>query len=109
MKVGIIRCRKTEDKCPGTSDFKVATDGTHAFEAIGSSEVIGYVSCGGCPGKGATSRAESMIERGAEAIAFASCISIGGKYKEACPYYIDMRDDIKETLGNDIKIIEYTH
>ena len=27
MKVGIIRCRQTEDMCPGMTDFKVASGG----------------------------------------------------------------------------------
>jgi len=77
MKVGIIRCQQTEDRCPGNTDFKVAKDGKLAFEIIGPSEFVGFVSCGGCPGKRAISRAKLMVERGAEVIAFASCILRG--------------------------------
>ncbi len=51
MKVGIIRCQQTEDMCPGNTDFKVAKEGKMAFENTGPVEVIGFVSCGGCPGK----------------------------------------------------------
>jgi len=68
MKVGIIRCQQTEDMCPGNTDFKVASEGKLAFQEIGPSEIIGFVSCGGCPGKRAVSRAKLMVERGAEAI-----------------------------------------
>jgi hypothetical protein len=35
MKVGIIRCQLTEDMCLGNTDFKVAREGTLAFEATG--------------------------------------------------------------------------
>ncbi|MCX6687637.1 MAG: CGGC domain-containing protein [Methanoregula sp.] len=48
MKVGIIRCQLTEDLCPGTTDFKIARDGTLAFTETGPVEIIGFTSCGGC-------------------------------------------------------------
>ena len=38
MKVGIIRCQLTEDMCPGSTDFKVAREGTLAFEETGPVE-----------------------------------------------------------------------
>lgn len=77
MKIGIIRCRQTEEYCPGTTDFVTAANGRGAFEALGGCEVMGFVSCGGCPGKSAVLRAQMLRERGAEAIALASCISRG--------------------------------
>ena len=61
-KVGIIRCQQTEDLCPGNTDFKVASEGKLAFAETGPVEVIGFVSCGGCPGKKAVARAKLMIE-----------------------------------------------
>ena len=62
IKVGIIRCQQTEDICPGTTDFKVAGEGKAAFSETGGSEVIGFVSCGGCPGKKAVSRAKIKVK-----------------------------------------------
>jgi predicted metal-binding protein len=109
MKVGIIRCQQTEDMCPGTMDFKVAREGMLGFEGIGPSEIIGFVSCGGCPGKKAVTRAKMMVERGAEAIVFASCISKGNPIEFACPYYEEMKSAVSKKLGADIKIIGYTH
>lgn len=102
-KVGIIRCQQTEDMCPGTTDFKVAAQGKLAFEKTGPVEIVGFISCGGCPGKRAVSRAEMMVKRGAEAIAFASCISKGNPIG---PHYVNMRDAIIETVGPDIEIQE---
>ena len=69
MKVGIIRCRQTEDLCPGTTDFLMAAQGKGAFEKLGACEVVGFVSCGGCPGKRAVARAKMLIDRGAQAVA----------------------------------------
>jgi len=59
LKVGMIRCQQTEDMCPGNTDFKVAKAGKLAFEETGPVEVVGFVSCGGCPGKRAIIRAKT--------------------------------------------------
>ncbi len=108
-KVGIIRCQQTEDMCPGNTDFKVAKEGKLAFETTGPVEVVGFVSCGGCPGKRAIVRAKMMVDRGAEIIVFASCISKGNPIGYPCPHYANMRDAIIKKVGPDIKILEYTH
>lgn len=109
MKVGIIRCQQTEDICPGTTDFKIAKAGKGAFESIGESEIIGFVSCGGCPGKRAVSRVKNMVERGAEVIAFASCIRKGTPIGFPCPHAEQMREAIVKAVGDTIIILDYTH
>jgi predicted metal-binding protein len=109
MKVGIIRCQQTEDMCPGTTDFKVAATGKMAFEEIGPAEIVGFVSCGGCPGKRAIPRAKMMVDRGAEAIVLASCISKGNPIGMPCPHFLTMRESIAGKIGGEIKIIDWTH
>lgn len=109
MKVGIIRCRQTEDMFPGNTDLILARSGERAFAEIGPSEVVGFVTCGGCPGKGAVSRAKIMVERGAEAIAFASCISRGNPIGFACPHWEQMRAAVVKAVGGGITILDYTH
>ena len=109
MKIGIIRCRQTEDMCPGTTDFKVASEGKLAFQEIGRCEIVGFISCGGCPGKRAIQRAKMMVDRGAEAIAFASCISKGNPIGFPCPHFEMIKTSMKQKLGEGIKIIEWTH
>jgi len=109
MKIGIIRCQQTEDLCPGSTDFKVAKEGKGAFEALGPAEIIGFVSCGGCPGKGAVSRAKMLASRGAEAVVFASCISKGNPIDFPCPHFKQMKSSVAQAVGEKIKIIEWTH
>jgi predicted metal-binding protein len=109
LKVGMIRCQQTEDMCPGNTDFKVAKEGKCAFEETGPVEVVGFVSCGGCPGKRAIMRAKTMVERGAEAIVFVSCVTKGNPIGYPCPHYANMRDAVMKKVGPDIKIIEWTH
>jgi len=99
----------TEDLCPGTTDFKVTAEGRGAFAETGPVEIVGLVTCGGCPGKRTIPRAKMLVERGAEAIVFASCISKGNPIGYPCPHYTQMRDAVIRAIGPDIKIIEWTH
>lgn len=108
-KVGIIRCQQTEDMCPGTACFKSSSNGKLAFEDIGVSEVIGFVSCGGCPGKKAVPRAKMLIDRGAEVIAFASCMRIGRPIGFPCPHFEQIKSAVANKISEEIEIIDWTH
>jgi len=109
MKVGIIRCQLTEDMCPGSTDFKVAREGTLAFAETGPVEIIGFLSCGGCSGKKAVTRAKMMVDRGAEAIVFASCIKNGSPIGYPCPHFAAIKDAVEKKMGSETKIIDWTH
>ncbi len=109
MKVGVIRCQQTEDLCPGTTDFKVAKEGTLAFQESGPVDVVGFLSCGGCPGKKAVARAKMLVDRGAEAIVFASCISKGNPIGFPCPNFAIMKEAVEKKIGQAVKIIDWTH
>jgi len=109
LKVGMFRCQQTEDMCAGNTDFKIAKEGKFAFEETGPVEVVGFVSCGGCPGKRAVMRAKTMVERGAEAIVFVSCITKGNPIGISCPHYQKMKEAVIQKVGKDIKIIEWSH
>jgi len=54
-----------------------------------------------CPGKRAIPRAKMLVERGAEAIFFASCISRGNPIGYPCPHYANMRDAVEKAVGPD--------
>ena len=110
MKLGIIRCKQTRDVCPGTTDFKSIREKSGAFEGVeGEIELIGFNDCGGCPGKKAVFRAREMVRRGADTIAFASCIGKGTSIGFACPFAKKMMDAVSKDLGGDITILGYTH
>jgi predicted metal-binding protein len=109
VKVGIIRCRQTEDLCPGTTDFAIARAGKGVFTEHGPVEIIGFVSCGGCPGKRAVARARMLVERGAEAVVLASCIGRGNPIGFPCPHFAQMRDAIRAKIGEDLLLLEWTH
>ncbi|MCK9225963.1 MAG: CGGC domain-containing protein [Candidatus Muirbacterium halophilum] len=110
MKLGLIRCLQTEDMCSGTTDFKVIKNKKLAFKDVEDDiDIIGFVSCGGCPGKKAVSRAEGMVKQGADTIAFCSCITKGNPIGVPCPHAEAIINAVKKKLGNSIKIIDYTH
>lgn len=50
-----------------------------------------------------------MVERGAQAIVFTSCISKGTPIGFPCPHYGKMLESVKKVVGPKITIIEYTH
>lgn len=112
MKVGIIRCAMTQEYCPGTSDFKAIREKTGVFEGTQEDiELIGFNSCGGCPGKVAPLRAREMVRRGADTIVFASCIQMGSpkKLDYACPFNKKMREIVANEVGENIRILDWTH
>lgn len=110
MKVGLIRCMQTEDMCPGTADFKVISGKKGAFEGVeGKIEVVGFVSCGGCPGKKAVTRSAELVKRGADTIALASCITRGNPIGFPCPHAEQMKAAIVRKIGDNIAFIDYTH
>ncbi|MCF8011116.1 MAG: CGGC domain-containing protein [Clostridiales bacterium] len=110
MRIGLIRCRQTEDMCPGTMDFKIIREKKCAFEGIKEDiEIIGLVTCGGCPGKKAVTRAEEMVKRGADTIVIASCITRGNPIGFPCPFANQIKEAIEKKLGDKVKIIDYTH
>ncbi len=110
MKAGLIRCRQTEDVCPASTDLNFMREKKGAFEGVdGDIELIGVNSCGGCPGKRAVFRAQELVSRGADTIVFASCITRGNPIGYPCPFAKKMREAVAAALGDEIKIIDYTH
>jgi predicted metal-binding protein len=108
MKIGIIRCQQTEDVCAGTTCFKFFNNKLLS-ENEADFEIIGFVSCGGCPGKRAVSRAKRMVAAGAQTIALASCIGKGTPMNFVCPHFEQMKSSIIATVRQEIQILDYTH
>ena len=56
MNLGIIRCMQTEDYCPGSRDFRTIRERKGAFMGEDDIQLVGFINCGGCPGKKAVLR-----------------------------------------------------
>ncbi len=110
MKVGIIRCQQTEDLCPGTGDFAAVEKKSGAFETLGDCTIVGFVSCGGCPGSKAVARAQVLADRGAEVIALASCISKGHPTTYPCPNRESMLKALQSKFKDkNVLVLDHTH
>ena len=112
MKLGIIRCMQTEDFCPGTGtgDFKAIRNKTGVFADVKEEiELVGFANCGGCPGKRAVLRARELVKRGADTIAFASCIQKGTPIGYPCPFAKKMKSIVEDDLGDKVILLDYTH
>ena len=110
MKLGVIRCMQTEDYCPGTKDFQFIREKKGAFENVEDAiEIIGFTNCGGCPAKKAVLRARELVRRGADTIAFASCIQKGTPIGYPCPFAKKMKELIQNDLGDKLRLLDYTH
>ena len=108
-KAGIIRCQQTEDLCPDTTDFVSASAGTGAFAETGPVEIVGFVSCGGCPDKRAVARATMLAKRGAEVVALASCLKKGLPVGIPCPHIEAMGKAIRAKLPKEVLFLDWTH
>ncbi|MFM9413643.1 CGGC domain-containing protein [Peptococcus simiae] len=111
MKLGIIRCQQTENLCPGTKCLRGAQNHSFIFEEFKDEpiELVGMVSCGGCPGKQVGVRAADMIKWGADTIALASCITRGNPIGYACPFQAKQKELVRRQLGENGRLLEYTH
>ncbi len=110
MKVGLIRCRQTEDMCGTTICLKVMREKKAAFEGVeGEVTLVNVNTCGGCPGKKAVTRAASMVKNGCDTIALATCITQGSPVDFPCPHKDMMLAAIQKRVGGDVRILTYTH
>ncbi|HBA62010.1 MAG TPA: hypothetical protein DCZ92_14590 [Elusimicrobia bacterium] len=50
-----------------------------------------------------------MVERGAQIIAFASCIKNGNPIGFPCPHFEKMKEAVGKKAGPEVKVIEWTH
>ena len=106
MKVGILRCMQTEDFCPGTTDFRMIQQKQGAFHGV--NEDIGnhrFYKLRRMSWKKAVLRARELVKRGADTIAFASCIQKGTPIGYPCPFGKKMRELIVQDLGDSIRIL----
>ena len=75
-KIGIITCENRSILCAGLNCFRAILQRSGTFATYsGDVEIVGFTTCGGCPGHLAPKKAESMIKYGgAEKIHLSCCV-----------------------------------
>ena len=105
-KIGIIICDRYSS-CGGGKCFRALREREGAFDIYDKDknvEVVGYTSCGGCPGGNIEYASEEMKNNGAEAIHFATGFVVG---YPPCPYIDYFKRFVEEKY--DMKVIVGTH
>jgi len=106
MKIGIIICDRYRD-CGGGKCFRAVRERAGAFSVYAEDkelEVVGFTSCGGCPGGNIEYVPEEMINNGAEAIHLATGFVVG---YPPCPYIDYFKDFVEERYG--VPVVVGTH
>jgi len=106
MKIGIIICDRYKD-CAGGKCFRSTRNREGAFDIYSKDEaleIVGYTSCGGCPGGNIEYAPQEMIKNGAEAVHLATGLVVG---YPPCPYIKHFKRFIEEHYG--VKAVIGTH
>jgi len=94
VKVGIIICDRYRS-CAGGKCFRSIRNYEGAFNVYKGKEIelVGYTSCGGCPGGNIEYAPEEMIKNGANVIHLATGLVVG---YPPCPYISYFKKFIEE-------------
>lgn len=106
MKIGIIICDRYRD-CAGGKCFRSAREregGFSRYSADEPLEIVGYTTCGACPGGNIEYAPEEMLKNGAEAIHLATGLVVGFP---PCPWLDYFKDFIEVRYG--IPVVVGTH
>ncbi|MFA7418342.1 MAG: CGGC domain-containing protein [Melioribacteraceae bacterium] len=103
VKIGIIICDRYKS-CAGGKCFRSAKERAGAFDIYKDREVelVGYTTCGGCPGGNIEYAPEELKKNGAEVIHLATGMVVG---YPPCPYigtfkkFIESKYDLKVVVG----------
>jgi predicted metal-binding protein len=105
VKIGIIICDRYKS-CSGGKCFRAMRERDGAFDVYKDNEIelVGYTSCGGCPGGNIEYAPEEMKKNKVEVIHFATGMVVG---YPPCPYINHFKNFIESKYG--IKVVVGTH
>ena len=105
-KVAVVRCDIVSETCPGVACFKAFNKRKMHFSGYGpNTEVVGFFTCGGCPGRRVFRLVDSLLKHGVDVIHLSSCMLMEKSYSR-CPHLEDIRQVI---LKKGVKVVEGTH
>lgn len=105
VKIGIIICDRYRN-CAGGKCFRALRNREGGFSIYKDMEVevVGFTTCGGCPGGNIEYAPEEMKKNGAEVIHLATGFVVG---YPPCPYITYFKDYIEKKFG--LKVVVGTH
>jgi predicted metal-binding protein len=106
IKIGIIICDRYR-MCAGGKCLRSFQNREGTFSIYGENkelELVGYTTCGGCPGGNVEYAPEEMVRNGAQVIHLATGLVVG---YPPCPYITYFHDFIKSKYG--VEVVYGTH
>jgi predicted metal-binding protein len=105
-RVAVVRCEIVSEVCPGVACFKSFNRRENHFaDYQGEVEMVGFFTCGGCPGRRAFRLADSLMRYGVDVVHLSSCMLLEEEYPR-CPH----AKQIKKMLeSKGLKVVEGTH
>ncbi|RLD78726.1 MAG: CGGC domain-containing protein [Bacteroidetes bacterium] len=105
-KIGIIICDRYRT-CAGGKCFRALSNREGAFDVYSKDEnveLVGYTTCGGCPGGNIEYAPEEMKKNGAEIVHLATGFVVG---YPPCPYINQFKEVI--TKKHEMEVVIGTH
>ena len=106
IKIGIIICDRYR-MCAGGKCLRSFRNREGAFSIYRENEeleLVGYTTCGGCPGGNVEYAPEEMVKNGVQVIHLATGLIVG---YPPCPYITYFHDFIKSKYG--VEVVYGTH
>ncbi len=105
-RIAIVRCETVAEVCPGIACFKAFNKRRQHFAKYDDNfEIIGYFTCGGCPGRRVSRLIDTLLKYDLDVVHLSSCMVMEGDYPE-CPH----KEEIKKCLeSKGVKVVEGTH
>jgi predicted metal-binding protein len=105
-RVAVVRCDIVSEVCPGVGCLRSAREGTEAFSEYDRPvQVVGFFTCGGCPGRRVYRLVNTLKGYGVDAVHMSSCMLMEKPFTR-CPNKGQIKKSI-EALG--IPVVEGTH
>lgn len=105
-KIAVVRCDIVSETCPGVACFKAFNKRKVHFEQYGhDAQIIGFFTCGGCPGRRIFRLVDSLMKHDVDVIHLSSCMLLEKSYAK-CPHL----EEIKQMIKNKgVRLVEGTH
>lgn len=96
-KIGVVICGRYQN-CGGGKCFRALREREGGFSQYAGDdiEIVGYSTCGGCPGGNIEYVPAEMIKNGAEVIHLATCFVVG---YPPCPNIAEFKESIEARYG----------
>ena len=105
-RIAVVRCDIVSEVCPGVACFNSFNKRKIHFEKYGKdAQIIGFFTCGGCPGRRIFRLVDSLLKHDIDVIHLSSCMLMEKSYSK-CPHL----EEIKEMITRKgVKVVEGTH